>query len=640
LKKIPFIFPFFLFLLTACVIKAQPRQPYHSSNKRAIQYFEEGLVNFQGRNDDQAIKYLKSAIEIDDRFFEPINMLGDVYQAKKQHALAIEYYKKAIAIDSVVFPRLFLNCAESEFQLQQYASAEQHLKSFLAAKKFVKNDEKKAETLLASASFSKEAVKNPVPFNPVNLGPEINTDSHEYHPCLTADGRTIIFTRIVPSKSKGIQEDFYYALKPEKDWLTAQNMGAPLNTEYNEGTPNLSADGRTLVFTICNSTDGFGSCDLYISVIKDGKWIKPVNFGETVNSKDWDSQPSLSADGKSLFFVSKRGGGKGGVDIWLSTREIGGYWKEPINLGDSINTPFDDEAPFIHPDGKTLYFTSKGHPGLGGFDLFVSRKHTNGEWGKPVNLGFPINTQTDERQMIVSADGKMVYYSTEKPDGFGGQDIYYFELNEKSRPNPVTYFRGIIINKETKQPIGAKFSLVDLKTNQTIINSESDASNGKFLVSLPTGGNYGFYAENQGYLFFNENIDLTKAKSDVSFEKTIELQPIKTGEKMVMNNVFFETGSSKLKDESFADLDKLVRFLKSNPTLKIEISGHTDNVGDAKQNITLSESRAKSVLDFLVLQNIETSRMVFKGYGSTLPIADNNNVEGRAKNRRTEVKIL
>jgi len=379
---------------------------------------------------------------------------------------------------------------------------------------------------------------------------------------------------------------------------------------------------------------------LYISVIRDGQWIKPVNFGEVVNGKDWDSQPSLSADGKSLFFVSKRTGTLGAVDIWLSTREVGGFWQEPINLGDSINTPFDDEAPFIHPDGKTLYFASKGHPGLGGFDLFVSKKHKNGQWSKPINLGFPINTNKDERQMIVSADGKTAYYSTEKADGFGGQDIYFFDLNENLRPNPVTYFRGIIVNKETKQPIGAKFSLVDLKTNQPVLSSESDASNGRFLVSLPTGGNYGFYAENEGYLFYNENIDFTKTKSEVSFEKTIELQPIKAGEKMVMNNVFFETGSSTLKNESFADLDKLVRFLKSNPTIKIEISGHTDNIGDNKQNLNLSELRAKAVVDFLVLKDIETLRMVFKGYGSSTPISDNNTPEGKAKNRRTEVKIL
>ena len=639
MKKIYFILP--LFLLTfACVVKAQPKQPYHTNSKRAIKYFEEGLVFFQSRNDEQAIKFLKSAIETDERFFEPINMLGDVYQAKKQHEIAVEFYKKAISIDSLVFPRLFLNCAESEFQIQLYADAELHLTSFLNAKKISKADEKRALMLLASSKFAKVAIKNPVPFNPLNLGAEINTDSHEYHPCLTADGRTIIFTRIVPSKSRGVQEDFYYSNKTEKGWTIAQNMGAPLNTEYNEGTPNLSADGRTLVFTICNSMDGFGSCDLYISVIRDGQWIKPVNFGEVVNGKDWDSQPSLSADGKSLFFVSKRTGTLGAVDIWLSTREVGGFWQEPINLGDSINTPFDDEAPFIHPDGKTLYFASKGHPGLGGFDLFVSKKHKNGQWSKPINLGFPINTNKDERQMIVSADGKTAYYSTEKADGFGGQDIYFFDLNENLRPNPVTYFRGIIVNKETKQPIGAKFSLVDLKTNQPVLSSESDASNGRFLVSLPTGGNYGFYAENEGYLFYNENIDFTKTKSEVSFEKTIELQPIKAGEKMVMNNVFFETGSSTLKNESFADLDKLVRFLKSNPTIKIEISGHTDNIGDSKQNLTLSELRAKAVVDFLVLKDIETLRMVFKGYGSSTPISDNNTPEGKAKNRRTEVKIL
>lgn len=619
---------------------AQPKQPYHTTNRRAIQYFEEGLINFQGRNDDQAIKYLKSAIELDERFFEPINMLGDIYQTKKQHALAVEFYRKAIAIDSVVFPRLFFNCAESEFQLQQYEEAEKHFHSFLNTQQVSKADKVKAEILMASAKFAKVAIKNPVPFNPINLGPEINTESNEYHPCLTADGRTIIFTRIVPSKSRGVQEDFYYSTKKDKNWSLAQNIGQPLNTEYNEGTPNLSADGRTLVFTICNSSDGYGSCDLYISIIKDGRWIKPVNFGETINSKDWDTQPSLSADGKSLFFVSRRAGGLGAADIWLSTREPGGYWKAPINLGDSINTPFDDEAPFIHPDGKTLYFASKGHPGLGGFDLFVSRKHENGLWGKPVNLGFPINTHTDERQMIVSADGKTAYYSTEKPNGFGGQDIYFFDLNAPLRPNPVTYFRGVIVNKETKQAIGAKFTLVDLKTNQTVLSSESDASNGVFLVGLPTGSNYGFYAENQGYLFYSEHIDLTKAKADISFEKTIELQPIKSGEKMVMNNVFFETGSSKLKDESFADLDKLVRFLKSNPTLKIEISGHTDNVGDAKQNLTLSESRAKAVVDYLTLQNIDSSSMTFKGYGSSVPVSENNTPEGRAKNRRTEVKIL
>lgn len=628
----------FFVLIFSIHVFAQVPKNLHTTSKKASALFEEALRYFQSRNDEKARQVLIEAINEDAKFFEALNLLGDIYKEKKDHKQAVEYYTRAIEVSEEIFPRLLLNCSESHFQLEQYDEVVKLLTSYEKYKKS-KSDELLTNQLMSNARFAKKAKANPVSFTPINLGKSINSELDEYHPTLTIDGKTLLFTRMVLAERKGFQEDFYQSIWQDNQWLPAIPVGAPLNTDLNEGTPHLSADGRTLLFTICNKNDGFGSCDIYASAFRNGKWSAPVNMGETINSSFWDSQPSLSADGKTIMFTSKRSGGKGAADLWVSRREAGGYWQMAENAGDSINTPYDDEAPFMHPDGKTLYFASKGHEGLGGFDLFVSRLRPDGKWGKPENIGYPINSPKNELQLMVTADGKRAFYSSARTDGLGGQDIYSFELPQMALANPVTYFSGKIIDKNTRQPLKASFSIVNLKEEKQSYSSESDAVSGKFLIAIPAGNEYGIYAENQGYLFYSENVNLTQFKGQ-TFEKTIELIPIAAGEKVVMNNVFFEVGSAKLSEKSNSELNKLIKLLQVNPSIKIEIGGHTDDTGDEKANITLSENRAKAVYDYLIEKGIQISRLSFKGYGKSLPVADNKTSEGRAQNRRTEIKIL
>jgi outer membrane protein OmpA-like peptidoglycan-associated protein len=366
-----------------------------------------------------------------------------------------------------------------------------------------------------------------------------------------------------------------------------------------------------------------------------------MNMGATVNSSSWDSQPSVSSDGNTLYFTSDRSGGKGKKDIWKTTKNDKGEWTTPVNLGDTINTHNDEMAPFIHPDDQTLYFTSNGHQGMGGYDIFYSRKDSSGNWETPINIGYPINTSDDESCLIVNANGDLAYFSSDRPGGKGSMDIYSFPLYEKARPKRVTYLKGTVYDKVTKNKLEAKFELVDLATGKIYTESFSDKVTGEFLVCLPTEKDYALNVSKDSYLFYSENFTLTGIHSNSDpFLKDIPLQPIKKDEIVILKNIFFDTDKFDLKTESTAELEKLYDLLVKNPKLKIEISGHTDNVGDDKYNQVLSENRAKAVYDYLVLKGIAKERLTYKGYGETKPIETNDTEAGRAINRRTEFKVI
>src|SRR6185503_2378676 len=348
---------------------------------------------------------------------------------------------------------------------------------------------------------------------------------------------------------------------------------------------------------------------------------------------------SISSDGRTLYFTSNRKGGYGGYDIWKSELTDKG-WGNPINLGPNINTAFDEQSAFIHPDDSTLYFCSNGWPGLGGMDLFVSRLGKDGQWGKPVNMGYPINTNGDENGLTLTAEGSHAFYSSNNLNGYGGFDIYTFELPENLRPRLVTYVKGTVSDAKTKAPLEAAVEIIDLQKNEPIYEDYSDPQEGTFLATLTTGKNYGLNISKAGYLFYSQNFSLVGHEPKNPFIISVLLQPIEIGSKVILNNIFFDTNKFDLKPESLAELQKLVDFLTVNPGLKIEISGHTDNVGNDQLNQTLSENRAKAVYQYLVDNKIDPGRLQYKGYGKTQPIAANDTDEGRAKNRRTEFKIV
>ncbi|GAB4140265.1 MAG: OmpA family protein [Bacteroidia bacterium] len=637
-------------------VNAQP-VPLSTKSKKAEKAYNAAMTYLQQYQYGEATKQLGIAKKEDPNFVEAYLLQANLYMETREWQKAIDEFRLSFAINPSFFPAAYYDCAQAELKLAKYEDAKKDFDTFLKMKRPSTSAKlvASAENGLATCDFAMNAMKNPVPFKPVNMGASVNTDACEYFPNVTADDNTFLFTRnreqIDPNTGAKMrsQEDFYISFRDANgDWSVARNLGPPINTPANEGAPSLSADGRYLFFAACEEYDGygggrqgFGSCDIFFSQKINGQWSKTVNVGAPLNTSSWETQPSFSTDGKTLYFISNRPGGFGSGDIWMCELKPDGKWTPPMNLGETINTAGNEEAVFIHPDNQTLYFASDGHVGMGGLDLYVCRRDSTGKWGKPVNLGYPINTGGDESGLIVNGTGNLAYYSSDREGGFGCDDIYMFELPPTLRPVPVTYMKGKTFDKKTNVPVGAAFELIDLATGNVVIASASDPKTGEFLVCLPVNKNYALNVSATGYCFYSESFML-KEVSDPNkpYQKNVPLSPIEVGASVILNNVFFETNKYDLKKESQAELLKLVAFMKANPNVRIEISGHTDNVGDKKSNQILSENRAKSVFVFLVQNGVEATRMTYKGYGDTQPVVPNDSPENRQKNRRTEFKII
>lgn len=626
-------------------------QSFSSENKKAIKLYQEAQQFYQKFQLKEAEKSLIESIERDNKFIEAATLLAYVYIDQGNPEKAKAAFKSAIAISPTAIPNNLYFLGEMELQGGNYEAAENYFTQFLTTKPSESSLIDKSKSGLDKIKFAKNAIKNPVRFEPKNLGPAINSEHAEYFPCLTVDENTILFTRRLPDQSspQGFNEEFYIAKKKNGKWTEARNMQKPINTPMNEGAPSLSADGQILFFTACElygnygpERKGKGSCDIFYTSRLGENWSRPINLGPPINSNHWETQPSFSSDGKTLYFVRGirgRNGQRNG-NIYTSVLDEKGYWSQPKLLPKNINTRMNEESVFIHPDGNTLYFSSDGHSGMGGLDIFMSRKGINGNWTDPVNLGYPINTFRNENSLLVAADGKIALFASDRKDGFGDLDLYSFELDELFQPSAVSYFAGKIKDEKTKEPLRARFELIDLKTGETVVESYSNQSDGEFLVSLPAGKEYALNASKDGYLFYSDHFSIKKDNSKKAFRKDVLMQPIKVGQKIILKNIFFETAKYDLKESSRTEVNKLASFLKSNPTINIEISGHTDNVGKHDDNLTLSENRAKAVLNFLIQLEIDPNRLKAIGYGDQQAIADNSTAEGRAKNRRTEFKII
>ncbi len=613
---------------------AQQRQ-YSTTDKEAIKYFAQANQSLDDHMYDDAVELLKKAIEADDKFVEAHAVLGDLLRQMRKYKASAEQYNKVIALNPDFNRAIYLRLGEEEINNAQYNESQQHLEKYLTYPNITAQNTYYAQKLIADCKFSIVAIAHPVPFKPINMGPEINTADDEYLPVATADESMLIFTRKINNN-----EDFYKSLKLNGKWQTATYLSNQINTpQYNEGAQSISQDGKYLFFTGCNRPDGLGRCDIYISKKNGDDWSKPFDLSPPINTPGWESQPSINSDGKTLYFVSNRKGGYGGYDIWKSTLTDKG-WGEPENLGPNINTIYDEQSPFIHPDDSTLYFCSNGWPGLGGKDLFVSRLGKDGKWQKPENLGYPINSSGDENGLSLTANGSYAFFSSNNLNGYGGFDIYTFELPPNLRPHLVTYVKGTVNDAKTKAPLEAAVEIIDLQRDISVYQDYSDAKDGDFLATLTAGKNYGLNISKSGYLFYSANFSLVGHEPKNPFTIAVLLEPIEIGNKVILNNIFFDTNKFDIKPESMAELQQLISFLTVNPTLHIEISGHTDNVGNDQLNQTLSENRAKSVYSYLVANKIAATRLVFKGYGKTQPIAPNTTEEERKLNRRTEFKII
>lgn len=642
-------------ILTFCVFGlstfAQPKPSYSIKDKKAIKQYEEALQSYQMHDLPTAQQKLEALTQEKPEFIEAQFMLAQVYDESGHTELAIKPLKAALATDETFYPAGWMMLAECYFAQGDYDQTEASITKFMKYPKESVQQEKRSQLLISSCVFAKRALAQPVPFDPKNMGAGVNSDRDEYYPCITADEQTLLFTRLVKDESayQQKQEDFYISSKSNDKWNTAVPV-KEINTRHNEGAPTLSADGQMLIFTACEMADGTyggerqgaGSCDLFVSTRTGNGWTPAQNLGNPVNSGTWESQPSFSANGRTLYFIRGKRSASGikEQDIYYSYLDEKNRWSVPAKVPGRVNTIFEEESVMIHPDGQTMYFSSNGHSGMGGLDIYMSRMLPNGDWDTPVNLGYPINTYKDENSIQVSAEGDIALFASDREGGFGGLDLYQFELHEKARPVPVTYVKGVVSDKLSFKKLEAHLELIDLETGKLMIESYSNQGTGEFLLCIPSGKDYALNVNKDGYLFHSENFSLKNYKSLEPYKLEIQLQKLRPGASIVLNNVFFETNKWDLKPESMVELNKLADLLKANPDKKIEIGGHTDNVGSDEANMTLSNNRAASVVTYLVKQGIDASRLTSKGYGETLPVASNETDEGRAKNRRTEFKIV
>jgi outer membrane protein OmpA-like peptidoglycan-associated protein len=622
-----------------------------TDDKKAIASFEEALKNYRYGEWEKAEFNYKAAIARDTNFTEAHLELGLLYGERKSYTKAIKSLEQVSLLDADKYPKVQYYLGLFQLNLADYTSAQSSLEKYLATKDDDLKKRENAESMIRKCKFAANKVTETVEFNPVNMGPKINSRFSEYYPCITADESILLYTRQVSSTKTidGTNEEFFTSIKELNEWASSRNLGLPINTLNNEGAPTLSVDGLLLIFTACPlygdygpGRSGEGSCDLFFSQRIGERWSQPRNLGKPVNTNKWESQPSFASDGRTLYFV--RGittqYGIKDQDIYQTYLSDSG-WTKPVRLPSPINTPGREESVFIHPDGKTMYFASDGHPGFGGLDIFVSRKDDEGQWSTPKNLGYPINSENDENSLMVNAKGDIGYFASDRSGGYGGLDLYYFEMPEGKKPEKVIFLKGRVFDASTKRTLLAKFELIDLKTGETIIESYSNGGNGEYLVCLPPGRDYALNASKDGYLFYSDNFTLTNEENtNKPVVKDVPLVPIATGAKVVLNNIFFETNKYDLKPESRVELKKLIGFLNTNKGVKIELGGHTDNTGGKELNISLSKNRAKAVYDYLIENGINAERLSYKGYADEEPVASNESAGGRAKNRRTEFKIV
>lgn len=622
-------------------------QQYHTSSKKAIKNFQTALSHFDKKEDALALDFINKAIKSDKDFLEAYMMKSQILKDQQDIDGAIQNFETALNLDPDFFPEGYMVLAEVQFNAGKYEAALNSSNTFISKKRFQKYPLARAEELNKRIDFAINAVNNPVEFDPKNLGPSINSEYNEYWPSLTLDESKIIFTVMLPkdlskvADMNNVQEDFYISTKNDSGfWNPRESAGSPPNTEKNEGAQSFSADGRYLFFTACDRMEGFGKCDIYYSVFIANKWGNAVNLGSAVNTGYSDKHPSISSDGKTLYFVSDRPGGYGGLDIWYSEKNESNAWSMARNMGDSINTPGNEQSPFIHPDNQTLYFASEGHENLGSGDIFLSRRDANSKWGKAQNLGFPINTHNNEIGLIVDPQGNTAYFSSDRMQG-NGMDIFSFDLPSELQPVFVSYMKGRVYDANSYKGIQADFQLIDIETGKLVMESKSNFGEGDFLVPLPTDKNYALNVSHPGYLFYSDHFEFSGVhKESDPFLMDVPLKPILKGESIVLNNIFFEFDSHELKNESKIELQKILEFMNLNPRVKIEISGHTDDVGSKEYNQNLSEKRAESVVNYLISTGIERERLISKGFGSMMPVVPNDSEENRAKNRRTELMIL
>ena len=626
-------------------LSAQSVHTYSTKSKKAIQYYEQSTNFFIRRQYGPALELLEYALKKDNDFAEAHLRTGKIYYAVNNEDQAKLHLKKAVdeKYDDPRFTDAHLLLANLHFGDGEYGEAQQILQHLLKLPRLPNVIKEDARNLLANIEFTQREINHPLPYHPEPVE-GVNRFSLQYFPVLTVDQQTLIFTGRRGTTPQ-YDEDIYVSEKDQAGrWTDPVSLSENINTPRNEGTCTVSADGRTLIYTACEDRTGLGSCDLFITHRTGDQWSRAENLGPNVNSRAWESQPSLSADGRTLYFVSDRKGGVGRRDIYVSYWQGDSTWTPAQNAGPTINTPRDEVSPFIHVNGQTLYFASNGRPGFGGFDLYVTERASN-DWTAPKNLGYPINTYQDQASLFITADGHDGFYSNEQNRGDHAvrSEIYRFELPEQIRVKyRSSYVQGTVYNAVTKEPLRADIELIDLQQQQRVSKVQSDSVSGRYLMVLTEGAEYALYVNKKQFLFKSLTFDYTTSQDEVPQPVTLDvyLEPVEKGRETVLNNIFFDTDKYEIKERSVPELQKVITFLTENPELHIVINGHTDNVGAAAYNQQLSANRARAVYDYIVDAGIAAERLDHRGYGQDQPIADNTTEAGRQKNRRIAFEIL
>ncbi len=636
-----------LLMLVSTITFAQRKKNVVVGDQGAINY-EQGKSYYDKEKYTDAIPYFEKAVGIDAKNEDASYYLGLCYRFTSQPQQAITQLRSLEKINPDYWAYMYYEMGLAYEELKQYDNA---AVSFDTYSKKATRDASRT-LLIHKAQYKSNYNKRQAELGqmkttmrtPTKLSAQINSNYADYMPALDPTGSKLYFTSVRlggikddDQTAKEGDEDIYFIEKTGNEWTAPKLLPEPINSGNNEGAACFSADGQLMVYTACGRDGGVGSCDLYISTLEGKQWTQPINLGNVVNSEEWDSQPTISYDGNKIIFTSSRAGGYGSEDLYMIERNIFGEWGPPMNLGPSINTPFSDMSPFLSQDGKTLYFASEGHPGYGSHDLFKT-VYENGKWTTPINLGRPLNTMGKDTYFTIGGSGEIGYFASNRE---GEQlDLFEVEIPEEMRPAPTVVVEGIVTNAKTKALVGAYVMVEDVNTGELIAINKSNSATGKYLVVLPAGKTYSVSANKEGFFFHSELFEVASTSKFQTIKKDIELKPIEKGAKIVINNIFFETGKATLSPQSNVELEKAVDLLKTNPTMTIEVGGHTDNVGDDAYNMKLSHDRSKSVREYLVKAGIASERVQAKGYGESNPIATNDTEDGRKANRRTEFVIL
>lgn len=627
-----------LFCLIAFVGLSQHYQP-DKVVKRAFQEFEKGIESLQNGQFSQGIRLLRKSIQTDPKFVDAYLSLGGAYQEIRVYDSSVYFYEKALLQDPQYTAPYQLPYAISLAGQGNFLKALEYTNRFLSIptlnEKSVRSGLYRKKTFEFALHHSAQVKDSTYKFLPINLGDSINSQYSEYYPALSVDDSLLVFTR----RSSAIIEDFYASNRIGSNYGKAEKIAGRLNEEPRKGAISLSSDKNWMLFAGNFQTQSYGNFDIYVSYETDEGWSEPFNLGRNINTEFWETAPTLSPDKKTLYFVSNRPGGYGGSDLYVSYLQPNGNWSPAKNMGPIVNTAGDEQAPFIHVDNQTFYFTSDGHPGYGGSDLFMMRKQPNGEWGTPINLGYPINTIDNEGSMVVASNGVTAYYASDRSDSRGLLDLYKFELRKDIRPTRTLYVQGQVRDGKKGNGLPSAVELIDQENGQPYFTLQTDET-GRYFTPLPIGKDYTFVVRRKGYLFFSKSYELSGIPADSTYQLDILLQPIQKAEKLILTDIRFKTGSAILENNGQVELNKLVQWMAENAEFTILIIGHTDNIGKPSDNLLLSKQRAKAVMDYLIEKGIPASRIQTSGKGDTEPLANNQTEEGRAQNRRTEILIL